>query len=129
MSKSLGVTTVGTVESRAIFWGMKENYELEDIVILSGEDLKRGCLLGKVTASGKYQPYKPDAADGTETIAGVLGCDVDATEGDEPAFMYITGEFNKSALTYYAGASGSNLDNGVHDDGDCFIVLKSEEAV
>jgi len=31
-----------------------------------------GTVLGKVTATGDYVAYDPDAADGSETVAGVL---------------------------------------------------------
>ena len=49
--------------------------------------VKRGTVLGKVTASGKYLPYNPAAADGTQIASaillhGPLGGDADATLAD-----------------------------------------------
>jgi hypothetical protein len=49
--------------------------------------VKRGTVLGKVTASGKYLPYNPAAADGTQIASaillhGPLGGDADATSAD-----------------------------------------------
>lgn len=36
--------------------------------------------MGKVTATGKYKPYDPDADDGTEAIAGVLEAELIMTQ-------------------------------------------------
>ncbi len=33
---------------------------------------KSGCVLGKITASGKYGPYEPAATDGRQAAVGVL---------------------------------------------------------
>ena len=33
--------------------------------------IQNGCLLGKITASGKYGPYDPDATDGRQAAAAV----------------------------------------------------------
>lgn len=34
--------------------------------------IKSGCVLGKITASGKYGPYDPAAADGRQTAKAFL---------------------------------------------------------
>lgn len=34
--------------------------------------VKSGCVLGRVTASGKVGPYEPGASDGRQTAVGVL---------------------------------------------------------
>ena len=58
----------------------------ESIVIASGAGaLLAGTVLGKVTASGKYLPHAPAAADGTQTAAAVLLADADATTADAKA--------------------------------------------
>jgi hypothetical protein len=44
----------------------------ETITVLSGETLKAGAVLGKVTASGKYKALDPAAVDGSEAAAGIL---------------------------------------------------------
>lgn len=55
----------------------------EQIVIASGAGvLKPGAVLGKVTASGKYVPFDPDAATGAETAAAILWEGCDATDAD-----------------------------------------------
>jgi hypothetical protein len=69
------------------------------IVVVTGEVLVRGTVLGKVTASGKYAAYDNAASDGTEVAAGILCEDVDATDGDVTANMYVTGAFKAAGLT------------------------------
>lgn len=39
--------------------------------------LKAGQPLGRITATGKYGPYDPDATDGRQTAVVLLGEDVD----------------------------------------------------
>lgn len=67
--------------------------------ISAGQTLKRGCLL-EVGADGEYYAWA-----GTATISGVLGSDTTTTSGDEPAIMYVVGEFRKSALTAKSGVT------------------------
>lgn len=51
----------------------RENISAEQIVIkASSGDLKAGTVLGKVTATGQYAPYKADATDGTEIAANAV---------------------------------------------------------
>lgn len=58
----------------------------ESIVVASGAGaLLAGTVLGKVTASGKYLPHAPAAADGTQTASAVLLADTDATTTDADA--------------------------------------------
>jgi hypothetical protein len=54
----------------------------ETITVLSGEILKAGAVLGKVTLSGKYQALDPAAMDGSQAAAAVLYDAVDASAGD-----------------------------------------------
>lgn len=41
-----------------------------------------GAVLGKITASGKFAPHAPAAADGSQTAVAVLYAAVDATAAD-----------------------------------------------
>ena len=64
----------------------------DDIVIASGSGVSTvGTLLGKVTATGKFKPWAPAAADGTQTVAGVLLQHVDATSADVTAVALTRG--------------------------------------
>jgi hypothetical protein len=71
------------------------------ITVLSGQGvLKRGTLIGRVTASGKYIKSLAGASDGSQTVLAVLADDVDATSADALGGAYLTGEFNSNAMTY-----------------------------
>lgn len=58
------------------------NRSLENGVLLSGENLEAGAVLGKITSSGKYVAIDPSATDGSEDPAGILYAATDATDGD-----------------------------------------------
>jgi hypothetical protein len=69
-----------------------------------------GSVLGRKTASGKYVLCSKTAADGTTAIADgsekarcILQLDVDATEKDVTAPVFLTGAFLKLDLTVGRG--------------------------
>jgi hypothetical protein len=63
-------------------------YSRDLVTIASGAGvLEIGTVLGKVTASGKYDAHADGASDGTETAVAVLVERVDATSADQPAVV------------------------------------------
>lgn len=79
----------------------------EEITIVSGAGvLEAGQVLGKITASGKYTVYSDAAADGTETAAGVLYAQVDATSADAPAVAVVRHAEVKTAYLVGSDAAG-----------------------
>jgi len=78
---------------------------LETITLKEGENLIAGTLLGKVTDTGEFKRYDPDATDGSEHVAGILHETVDATEEAKKCVaMARDGEVNGKLLTYSDGA-------------------------
>ncbi len=77
----------------------------EGVTLASGQNLKRGAVLGKITASGNYTLSESAAADGSQTIIRILAEDCDASTADTPAMVYISGEFAGSELTIGTGHS------------------------
>lgn len=70
------------------------------VTIVSGAgELAKGTVLGKITASGKYDAYDNTDNDGTETAKLILANAVDATSADVKASAYASGSFNEAALT------------------------------
>lgn len=60
------------------------------VTLVSGAgSLKTGTVLGKITASGKYQKHVNGAADGTQTAVAILLNAVDATSADQQAVVII----------------------------------------
>ncbi|ROL58651.1 head decoration protein [Bacteroidetes/Chlorobi group bacterium ChocPot_Mid] len=124
MGKNLGYTELESdIISRDIFASNAEALQLKGITIASGQNLVRGTCLGKKTEDGKYYKWNTDASDGTQNLAGILGVDTDASEGDEVAFAWVTGDFNKSAL--YATASSMITAGFVNNDNVSLMI--SEE--
>jgi hypothetical protein len=91
----------------------------DEVVIASGQNLVRGSVIGKVTASNKFILSLSAAVDGSQTPVVILADDVDATGGDKRALVYRTGEFNEAALTFGTGHDADSVraplrDAGIH---------------
>lgn len=76
--------------------------------VLSGSVLSAGELVGKVTASGKYAPYNPAGADGTQTVAGISFDNVADAGADVAGKVFIVrdAEVRGSDLTYNEAVAG-----------------------
>lgn len=68
--------------------------------VLTGLDLERGTLMGKITATGQIQACDHTASDGSETPFGVLAEDIDTSGGAATGLIYLTGIFDSSKLTF-----------------------------
>lgn len=55
------------------------------VTIITGQNLKAGAVLGKITASGKYTAVNAGAADGSQTAVAVLLDNTDASAADKSA--------------------------------------------
>lgn len=76
----------------------------EQITVLADAVLEAGEVVGKVTVSGKYVAWAPGASDGSETVAGVLYDDVDATGADKAGVITARdAEVSGSMLKYPSG--------------------------
>ena len=64
--------------------------------------LKRGTVLGMVTATGAYIPSKKDATDGSEKPSALLVDNVDTTTTAQTGGVYLMGEFNQHRLIFDA---------------------------
>jgi len=84
------------------------------ITIASGQNLTRGALLGKVTATGKYILSLSAAVDGSQTPVGILGEDVNATSGDQVSFEYVAGDFNSNKMTFGTGHTAASVREALH---------------
>lgn len=54
-------------------------YSREAATVAAGQNLQLGTVLGRKTDDGKLYALAPGASDGSETAAGVLAADIDAT--------------------------------------------------
>lgn len=83
-------------------------------VTLVAGTYKRGHLLGRITASGKYNVSLSAASDGSQTPNAVCAEDlVLAADGD--AVIYISGDFNQNAMTFGTGHTADSVREGLRD--------------
>jgi hypothetical protein len=85
------------------------------VTVITGQNLVRGALLGKITASGKVNLSLSAAGDGSQTPYAILAEDIDATAEDKEAVAYISGDFNADAITYGAGHTADSVKDGLRD--------------
>lgn len=87
------------------------------VTIISGQNLEAGAVLGKITASSKYNLSLDAAADGSETPDLVLFQDCDASGGDTEAVAIESGTVVASALTLGTGHTVDSIREGLRDKG------------
>ena len=84
-------------------------YSRDNIILITGQNLAAGTVLGRITASGKHTILAPAAADGSEVAAGVLLVDTDATAGDRKTVMGArAGMVPDNKLIWPVGISAGN---------------------
>lgn len=93
------------------------------VTILSGQNLVRGAVLGKITTGGKYILSLSAASDGSQTPDLILAEDCNATGGDKTALAYATGEFNQSALTIGTAHTADSIREGLRVKGIHLIAV------
>jgi hypothetical protein len=77
-----------------------DDYITDSATLVSGQNLKRGAALGKITASGKLAQLDSTKSDGTQTAYAILAADCDASGGDKVCPVYKSGEFNQAAVGF-----------------------------
>jgi len=66
--------------------------------LVTGQNLAKYAVVGRITASGKLMQWVPGAVDGSQQAIGILIHAVDATSADKDAQFYRSGVFNIDAL-------------------------------
>lgn len=108
MSIASGVTSLGEMKPDNLFAGQFPVVTRKRTIASGAGALKRGTVLGRITASGKYVKSLAASEDGSEDPIEILAEDVDATSADKQAITYLTGEFNASELTFGTGHSAAS---------------------
>lgn len=105
------MATMPDMQSAFVKYEAPQGYSREDITILSGQNLARGTVLGKITASGKYIAYINAASDGSGVAAGVLLDAVDASAADAKGVAIVRHAMvSKSALVFGGSPSQGDKD-------------------
>lgn len=87
------------------------------ITLLAGQAYKRGSVLGRITASGKYTLATAAANDGSQTPAVVLSLDCDATGGDVACPAYFKAVVSEAACIFGAGITAASAREPLRDAG------------
>ena len=93
-------------------------------VLVSGQNLTRGALLGKVTATGKLTLSLSASTDGSETPYAVLNGDTDATGGDKACPIILSGEINAGSVAFGTGHTADSTKDGLRGLGIFFKTAK-----
>lgn len=83
------------------------------ITLITGQNLTRGSVLGKITASGKYTLSASAAVDGSQTPDAILAEDTDATAADKATVAYFAAGVNTAKLTLGAGHTVASITEGL----------------
>lgn len=111
---SPGITKVATSSQDRLLAGNELPFLSKTIVILKGENVKRGSVLGLVDATGKAKLVSKDATDGSQIPKYVLAHKVDTTE-DTKATAYKMGIFNRNYLYFADGTTSLNMELEMED--------------
>jgi hypothetical protein len=108
-----------TVESLALdklIAGDADGIITDKVIILAGQNIVRGAVLGKITATGKYILSLSAAADGSQVPDRIAAQDINAV-ADTEAEVYRTGRFNDNALTLGAAHTVASISEGLRGKG------------
>jgi len=97
------------------------------VTILDGQDLTRGAVLGKITASGKYILSLSAAGDGSEVPDAILAEDATADGADAEAMAYFRADVNENSLTIGTGHTAASIREGLRAKGIFLIPATATE--
>lgn len=109
--------TEGVVTHDALIAGNAHLLVGRKVTLAAGQNLVRGAVLGKVTASGKYVLSLSAAADGSQTPDLILAEDCNAAAADKSVLAYARGDFNSRALTLGAAHTVASITEGLRAKG------------
>jgi len=93
----------------------------DDGTLITGQNLVRGAVLGRITASNKLTLADDTAVNGSETPMGILVHDIDASAADKGCQVYVAGSFHNDELTWDASFTAAEQ---VHQFDGTPIVLR-----
>lgn len=93
-------------------------------VLIAGQNLERGALLGKITASGKLTLSLSASTDGSEVPFAILNETTDATSADVRCPIILGGQVNSGSIVFGADHTAASTKDGLRDLG---IYLKTAE--
>jgi hypothetical protein len=85
----------------------------DKLTLVSGQNVVRGEVLGKITTGGKLAASLSAATDGSETPYAIAAEAVDASGGDASIAVYLSGEFDSDKLTIGTAHTAASIKDGL----------------
>lgn len=79
--------------------GTEKNLVTRAATVRMGEAFSRGALLGRLTATGKWQTIDEDNASGCNEF-GIATEAIDSTAGEVSTVLYVEGEFSENGVIF-----------------------------
>lgn len=97
----------------------------ENVTIASGANLKAGAVLGILTSGGAYAHFDNDASDGTQTAAGILIADCDASAAAKAAaIIRRDAEVNGDELVWASSEDDADKAAGITELASLGIIVR-----
>lgn len=71
-------------------------------------EVKRGTVLGRVSATNSFKICKEGASDGSDEPCAVLAEDIKAGAENKDKYLYLSGKFNKNAVIFDSSITNKN---------------------
>lgn len=97
--------------------GDAESIVTRNVTIITGQNLQRGAVLGKITASSKYNLSLSAAVDGSQVPDAILVEAVDATAADKIGIAFFAGKFNDKKVTLGTAHTLATIREGLRAKG------------
>jgi hypothetical protein len=93
--------TMPDQQSSCVKWEEEGGYSRKDVTVVSGQNLARNTVLGRITASGKVTAWTTGASDGSQNAIGILLDPVNASAGDQPGVAVVReAKFSRANLVF-----------------------------
>ena len=120
----MGYEVTGSVTYDNLMGGPEVEILTTGVLLASGQGIvKRGTVIGKITASEKGKITDKTNSDGSQLAKYVVAQETDTTNGDVMAVCYKTGLFNRDALFFGGTSTAADHEEELRDTG---IFLKDE---
>ena len=78
------------------------------VTLLSGQNVERGDLLGRIDATGKFREALEASDDGSEDPIAIAAEAVHADGDDAPILVYLAGDFDQRKVGFGTGLTPAN---------------------
>ena len=92
--------------------------DIETVTVPANSTIKRGTVMGKITASGKYVTSLSASSDGSQIATTILAEDAvndTAAPVDIKAVIYKKGTFNSLGVVFGTGQTLANTKDSLHN--------------